>query len=341
MTTTPHQTPRDARHRAAPVADDQAAAPTADRPARHALPDETVGQTPPPPSTAAPDATAPTAPAADDWTGRTVHGRDGAKLGTLTRIHPATEHSPVPWGVVKGRMGSGHLVPLDRAQPHGDHGIAVPVDKAGFRTAPTAGNGEPDAHTRGELDRHYAGRGALAVARERQHERFGGFKFGAAFFGWIVAVGLTVILFAIAAGIAAATGFSLDLSGSPANPAPETVGLTAAIAIVVVMALAYLGGGYVAGRLARFDGARNGSGTWVIGLIVTIAVGIAGAVLGAEYDVMERLVLPSIALPTGALTIGGVILLVVVAIVTLLAAVLGGRAGERYHRRVDKAGAMT
>ena len=340
MTTTPHQTPGDARHRAAPVADEQAAAPVTDRQARHALPDETVGQAPPASPPTPTEATAPVAPA-DDWTGRTVHGRDGSKLGTLSRIHPATEHSPVPWGVVKGRMGAGHLVPLDRAMPHGEGGIMVPVDKAGFRTAPAAGKGEPDAHTRGELDRHYAGRGALAVARERQHERFGGFKFGAAFFGWIVAVGLTVILFAIAAGIAAATGYTLDLSGSPANPAPETVGLTAAIAIVVVMAVAYLGGGYVAGRLARFDGSRNGSGTWVIGLIVTIAVGIAGAVLGAEYDVMERVVLPSIALPTGALTIGGVILLVVVAIVTLLAAVLGGRAGERYHRRVDKAGAMT
>ncbi|GEL26742.1 hypothetical protein PSU4_56960 [Pseudonocardia sulfidoxydans NBRC 16205] len=324
MTTTPHETPRDARHRAAPVAEEPAASPTPDRPARHAQPDPTGGSTPP----------------ADDWTGRTVHGRDGAKLGTLTRIHPAGEHSPVPWGVVKGRIGAGRLVPLDRAQPHGDQGVVVPVDKAGFRTAPTAGNGGPDAHTLADLDRHYAGRGALAVARERQHERFGGVKIGAAFFGWIVAVGLTVILFAIAAGIAAATGFSLDLSGSPTEPAPETVGLTAAIAIVVVMALAYLGGGYVAGRLARFDGARNGSGTWVIGLVVTIAAGIAGAVLGAEYDVMERVVLPSIALPTGALTIGGVILLVVVAIVTLLAAVLGGRAGERYHRRVDKAGAI-
>ncbi|MFC7657019.1 hypothetical protein ACFQV8_12015 [Pseudonocardia benzenivorans] len=177
------------------------------------------------------------------------------------------------------------------------------------------------------------------MARERQHERFGGVKFGAAFFGWIVAVGLTVILLGIAAGLAAATGFSLDLSGSPANPAPETVGLVGAITIVVVMGLAYLGGGYVAGRLARFDGARNGTATWVLGLIVTIVLGIAGAVAGAEYDVMDRIVLPSIALPTGALTIGGIVLLVVVAIVTLLTATLGGRLGERYHRRVDRAGA--
>ncbi|AEA26683.1 hypothetical protein Psed_4530 [Pseudonocardia dioxanivorans CB1190] len=273
------------------------------------------------------------------WVGRTVHGRDGVRLGTLSGVHPPADGSTVPWGVVKERFGRRRLVPLDRATPHGDDGVAVPVDRAAFRTAPAARSGEPDAHTRSELDRHYAGRSALIMARERQHERFGGVKFGAAFFGWIVAVGLTVILLGIAAGLAAATGFSLDLSGSPANPAPETVGLVGAITIVVVMGLAYLGGGYVAGRLARFDGARNGTATWVLGLIVTIVLGIAGAVAGAEYDVMDRIVLPSIALPTGALTIGGIVLLVVVAIVTLLTATLGGRLGERYHRRVDRAGA--
>ena len=103
-----------------------------------------------------------------------------------------------------------------------------------------------------------------------------------------------------------------------------------------MLGVAYLGGGYVAGRLARFDGARNGVATWLVGLVVSVAVAIGGAVAGARFDVMSRVEIPSIALPTGALTIGGIVLVVVIAIVCLLTATLGGRAGERYHRRVDR-----
>ncbi len=36
---------------------------------------------------------------------------------------------------------------------------------------------------------------------------------------------------------------------------------------------------------------------------------------------------------------GGLITLIVVVLDTLLAAILGGKAGERYHRKVDRAGA--
>src|SRR6185437_2386889 len=123
-----------------------------------------------------------------------VHSRDGAALGRLAEVHPPGETTgPTAWGEVKGRFGRRTLVPLDAATVRGDDGVTVPVDRAAFRTAPAAGSGRPDARVYTDLDRHYAGRGALAVARERQHERFGGMKIGAAFFGWIVAVGLTVI----------------------------------------------------------------------------------------------------------------------------------------------------
>ena len=41
--------------------------------------------------------------------------------------------------------------------------------------------------------------------------------------------------------------------------------------------------------MSRFDGARQGIGTWLIGLAVTIVLAIVGAVLGSEYNVLERL----------------------------------------------------
>jgi hypothetical protein len=54
--------------------------------------------------------------------------------------------------------------------------------------------------------------------------------------------------------------------------------------------------------------------------------------------VLERLDLPRIPIDEGDLTTGGAIALGVVLLATLLASVLGGKTGERYHRRVDAAG---
>ena len=59
---------------------------------------------------------------------------------------------------------------------------------------------------------------------------------------------------------------------------------------------------------------------------------------GAEYNVLERLDLPRIPIEEGDLTTGGAIALAAVLVGTLFASMLGGRAGQRYHRRVDAAG---
>jgi hypothetical protein len=45
--------------------------------------------------------------------------------------------------------------------------------------------------------------------------------------------------------------------------------------------------------------------------------------------------LPSIPIAQETLTTGSVITGVLVLVVTLLAAVIGGKAGQRYHRRID------
>jgi hypothetical protein len=105
-----------------------------------------------------------------------------------------------------------------------------------------------------------------------------------------------------------------------------------------VLLVAYFAGGYVAGRMSRFDGPRQGAGVWVIGLLVTILLAVAGVVLGAEYNVLSQLSLPRIPVDEGSLTTGGVITLIAVVLGTLLAAIAGGKAGTRYHRKIDKIG---
>ena len=90
--------------------------------------------------------------------------------------------------------------------------------------------------------------------------------------------------------------------------------------------------------MARFNGPRQGLGVWLIGLLVTIVLAVAGAVLGAKYNVLCGLNLPRIPVGEGSLTTGGLIALAAVVIGTLLAALAGGKAGTHFHRKVDRVG---
>jgi hypothetical protein len=239
------------------------------------------------------------------------------------------------WGVVRSPLGRRKLVPLDGAAA-GDGGVLmVPVDRAGLRSAPRAAAAAPDAATGTALQNHYRGRRVLADAQMRQHERFGGSKVGAAFFGWLVAVGLTVLLAGLAGGIGAAIG-AADLAPAPTSADAASVGLTSAVLAVVVLVVAYFAGGYVAGRLARFDGARNGFLTWLIGAVVTLAAAVAVAVAGAGYNLFQLVQLPAVPVTAEQLTVGGLLTLAAIALGTLVAAVLGGAAGQRFHHRVDR-----
>jgi len=175
-------------------------------------------------------------------------------------------------------------------------------------------------------------------AERRAHERFGGIKWGAAFFGWLTANGLNVILLALATAAGAAVGIT-QTTTSEAKTNAETIGIVGGIVLLVILALGYYAGGYVAGRMSRFDGARQGVAVWVIGLLVTVVLAAAGAIFGSKYNVLSQLNLPRIPVDEGTATTGGIVALVLVLLVTLGAAVLGGKAGERFHRKVDRAGA--
>ena len=177
------------------------------------------------------------------------------------------------------------------------------------------------------------------VDRTRQREEFGGINWGAAFFGWLVAVGVAVLLTGILAAAGAAIGLTEPSTASEAqSTSPETLSLAGAIALLVVLGIAYYCGGYVAGRMSRFDGARQGIGAWVVGLLITIGAAILAVIAGSEYNVVERANLPRLPIGEETLTTGGAIATVAIVLGTLLFAALGGIAGARYHRKVDRAG---
>ena len=88
--------------------------------------------------------------------------------------------------------------------------------------------------------------------------------------------------------------------------------------------------------MARFDGTRQGIGVWVWTLLFGARVAIAAVIGGTEYDVLQQLNLPNVAVGDQSLTTTGLIDPAAALVVTLLFAIIGGKAGDLFHRRVDR-----
>jgi hypothetical protein len=217
---------------------------------------------------------------------------------------------------------------------NGDGTAAAPPPAPGTE-ARTAALPEERTDTRHDRARHTGDAVLLdREARLRQRDEFGGINWGAAFFGWVVAIGIGVLLTAIASAAGAAIGLT-DESTARANA--DTIGIVGGALLIAIAVIAYYAGGYVAGRMSRFDGARQGFGVWAFGLVVTLLVAAAGAILGDQYNVFEELNLPRIPVSTSDITTGGAIALAAIVLGSLLGAILGGKVGQRYHRKVDRA----
>ncbi len=182
------------------------------------------------------------------------------------------------------------------------------------------------------------------VDEHAQRVKFGGFHFGAAFFGWLVSTGIGAILTSIlvAAGSAVAvTNFKSTASNLNINPqAVATVGLVSGILLLAVLCLSYFTGGYVAGRMTRFDGARQGFGVWIMGIIIALVLGGVSVALGSQYNVLQQLNLLHIPIKSGNFTTLGLIITILSIVLTLLVAMAGGKLGEAYHRKVDAEGTV-
>jgi hypothetical protein len=178
------------------------------------------------------------------------------------------------------------------------------------------------------------GEETLVAMHDRQRVRFGGIQWGSAFFGLLSAIGLAAILLGIVAAAGVTIGVSKIEDVTKGNA--ETIGLGGAILVLAILALSWFCGGYVAGRMARFDGMRQGIGVWVWTVVIGLVLAIAAIIGGSEYDVFARLNLPNVAVGDQTLTTGGAITLAAGLIVTLIAALAGGKVGDRFHRRVDR-----
>lgn len=71
-------------------------------------------------------------------------------------------------------------------------------------------------------------------------------------------------------------------------------------------------------------------------MLITLLFAAAGVIFGSQYNVLTALNLPRIPIKEGDLATGGAIALAAIILGTLLASIVGGRVGRRYHRKVDE-----
>lgn len=142
--------------------------------------------------------------------------------------------------------------------------------------------------------------------------------------------------FAIVAAIAGAILTSVDAQTEFRTNDWTGSGAVAALASAVVLFLAYLFGGYVAGRMARRAGMLHGVVVFIVSLVLGAVVGGVVNALADSAEIEQNL--RSIGVPTTTDQISDVAIAaaVVSLAAVLIGSVLGGVLGERWHTKLAR-----
>ena len=158
---------------------------------------------------------------------------------------------------------------------------------------------------------------------------FGSFSFTSVLAGVLVAYGAFSILAGLAASVVAAVGDDTDLTGDW-----ERLGTTGGLIVAALLLLAYLFGGYVAGRMARRRGLLHGLGVLVLGVVI---VGVVAALVrSASGTEAIEANLRSLGIPTTADEYGqaGTVAGIASLLAIVAGSMLGGALGEGWHGRL-------
>ena len=145
-----------------------------------------------------------------------------------------------------------------------------------------------------------------------------------------------MLLTALVAVVATALGLTGNLTVNQAANDPQSLGVVGGIVLLAVVFVAYYCGGYVAGRMARFHGGRQGLGVWLWAIVIAIALELVGLIAGSEFNILGRVGLPQVTNPHSGVTLFGIVSALLTLGVSLVGAVLGGLSGMRFHRKVDR-----
>jgi hypothetical protein len=163
-----------------------------------------------------------------------------------------------------------------------------------------------------------------------------GASFGAAFFGWLVAVGTAVLLLALVGAVGALIGWDRLVDWSASDAGTRWLRVGAWIVLVLSMGIGAFSGGYASGRMVPAHGVRQGVGVWLFswgaaGLIVGL-----GYLADRQYDLVARIDWPSSPIAEADRTAAALVALLAILLVTLVGAVSGGAAGNSCYRRLSQ-----
>jgi hypothetical protein len=255
---------------------------------------------------------------------------DDAESGTTRQEPPADAESTRP--VPTEQPAEGEQEPAREKQPTTERPPGETEDKETrvIRTPPAYGT---------QADASPYPRGYFEAAEEREdrlRDMYGGVDWLASFLGFIFAL-IAGSFFSLVAGLVLAPlGVSMDLAGAEIGPAA----ITGLVLVAILVFLTYFFGGYVAGRLARFDGGRNGAMLLLWTGVTVLVLALINAVLsGFLPEGIDNLIQNNLLSTIGGLSglgIVGVLIFVGALLVALLGGFLGGRLGSRYHAEIDR-----
>jgi hypothetical protein len=172
------------------------------------------------------------------------------------------------------------------------------------------------------------------AARVEQAPRArGGVSPGAILTGVLVAFGAVFLLSAVIGGVLAATG---AVAEDVTRDDVINAGIAGGIAFILFQFLAYLWGGYTAGRMGRGAGLLNGLLVPFVAILLALLIWAVAAALGATAEL--NLPFSTARLPieeSYAVEIGtglGIALLVAM----FLGGALGGMLGSRWHTKLER-----
>ena len=160
----------------------------------------------------------------------------------------------------------------------------------------------------------------------------GGVTGGSVFTGVVVAFGAMFLLSALIGGILVALGL-LDTTVTPGDAV--NAGIGAGIALVIAQFLAYLWGGYTAGRMGRGSGLANGLLVPVVAIIVGLAIGGVVTSLGVTVNLNLPLSVNRLPIESDYLVNWGIGIGIASLIAMFLGGIVGGAAGVRWHSKLE------
>jgi MFS family permease len=174
-----------------------------------------------------------------------------------------------------------------------------------------------------------------ARARRVAARTHGGADIPASLSGMLASLGLLTFLAALIA--AGANRLAYQLNTIDVGGEVLELSLAGAVVALIVVFVAFLFGGWVTGRMSRFDGAVNGMGAGLWLLLLAAVFALLAGLAGAEYNAFGSVGLPDwySAIRRDVRTADALVLMVLFAVAVLAGGYLGGRIGENFNRRVD------